>query len=30
VVFDMLGRGNIRKVVCGESLGTIVGPAESR
>ena len=30
VVFDMLGRGNIRKVVCGESLGTIVGPVEPR
>jgi uridylate kinase len=30
VVFDMLGRGNIRKVVCGESLGTIVGPSEPR
>jgi len=28
VVFDMLGGGNIRKLVCGESLGTIVGPAE--
>ncbi len=27
VVFDMLGRGNIGKVVRGESLGTIVGPA---
>ncbi|MBK6920885.1 MAG: UMP kinase [Deltaproteobacteria bacterium] len=27
VVFDMLGRGNIRRVVCGESLGTIVAPA---
>jgi len=30
VVFDMLGRGNIRKVVSGESLGTIVGPVEPR
>ncbi len=30
IVFDMLGRGNIRKVVCGESLGTIVGPSEQR
>jgi uridylate kinase len=28
VVFDMLGRGNIRKVVCGETLGTYVGPAQ--
>lgn len=29
IVFDMLGRGNIRKVVCGESLGTIVGPSKT-
>jgi uridylate kinase len=26
VVFNMLVRGNIRRVVSGESLGTIVGP----
>jgi uridylate kinase len=28
VVFDMLTRGNIRRVVCGEPVGTIVGPEE--
>jgi uridylate kinase len=28
VVFDMLTRGNIRRVVCGERVGTIVGPEE--
>lgn len=28
VVFDMLSAGNIRKVVCGESLGTVVGAPE--
>lgn len=27
VVFDMLRRGNVRRVVCGEPLGTIVAPA---
>jgi uridylate kinase len=26
VVFNMLERGNIRRVVCGETLGTAVGP----
>ena len=26
VVFDMLGRGNIERVVCGEPLGTLVAP----
>ncbi len=26
VVFDMLQAGNIRRVVCGESIGTVVGP----
>jgi uridylate kinase len=28
VVFDMLTRGNMRRVVCGEPVGTIVGPEE--
>ncbi len=28
VVFDMLQRGNIRRVVCGEKVGTMVAPAE--
>lgn len=27
VVFDMLRRGNVRRVVCGEPLGTLVAPA---
>jgi uridylate kinase len=27
VVFDMVSRGNIRRVVCGEPIGTVVGPA---
>jgi uridylate kinase len=27
VVFDMLAPGNIRRVVCGEPLGTVVAPA---
>ena len=27
VVFDMLAPGNIRRVVCGEALGTVVAPA---
>lgn len=27
VVFDMLRRGNVRRVVCGEPLGTVVAPA---
>jgi len=26
VVFDMLRRGNVRRVVCGEQLGTLVAP----
>ncbi len=26
VVFDMLGAGNVRRVVCGEPLGTLVAP----
>ena len=26
VVFDMLGSGNVRRVVCGEPLGTLVAP----
>jgi uridylate kinase len=29
VVFDMLTSGNIRRVVCGEAIGTTVGPATS-
>ena len=29
VVFDMLTSGNIRRVVCGESLGTVVGAPET-
>ena len=28
VVFDMLGSGNIRRVVCGEPLGTLVAPED--
>ena len=28
VVFDMLQEGNIRRVVCGESLGTLVAPSD--
>ncbi len=28
VVFDMMTTGNIRRVVCGEPIGTVVGPAE--
>jgi uridylate kinase len=28
VVFDMLRRGNVRRVVCGEPLGTLVAPAQ--
>lgn len=28
VVFDMLTRGNVRRVVCGERVGTVVGPRE--
>jgi uridylate kinase len=28
VVFDMLRRGNVRRVVCGELLGTLVAPAQ--
>ena len=30
VVFDMLSAGNIKKVVCGESLGTVVGATETK
>jgi uridylate kinase len=30
VVFDMLASGNIRRVVCGEPLGTLVAPEEFR
>jgi uridylate kinase len=30
VVFDMLAAGNIRRVVCGEPLGTLVAPDEFR
>jgi uridylate kinase len=29
VVFDMLTSGNIRRVVCGENLGTVVGAPET-
>jgi uridylate kinase len=28
VVFDMLTRNNIRRVVCGEQIGTLVGPVD--
>jgi uridylate kinase len=28
VVFDMLTRNNIRRVVCGEPIGTLVGPED--
>jgi uridylate kinase len=28
IVFDMLRRGNVRRVVCGELLGTLVAPAQ--
>ena len=28
VVFDMLTRNNIRRVVCGEPIGTLVGPVD--
>jgi uridylate kinase len=28
IVFDMLEKGNIRRVVCGEALGTLVAPAD--
>jgi len=26
IVFDMLTRGNIRRVLCGTSIGTLVAP----
>jgi hypothetical protein len=26
IVFDLLTEGNIRRAVCGEPIGTIVGP----
>jgi uridylate kinase len=28
IVFDLLVDGNIRRVVCGEPIGTVVGPPD--
>jgi uridylate kinase len=29
IVFDLLTEGNIRRAVCGEPIGTVVGPTEA-
>ena len=29
IVFDLLTEGNIRRAVCGEPIGTVVGPIDS-
>jgi uridylate kinase len=29
IVFDLLTEGNIRRAVCGEPIGTVVGPDDA-
>jgi uridylate kinase len=29
IVFDLLTEGNIRRAVCGEPIGTVVGPNDT-
>ncbi|HEV2921399.1 MAG TPA: hypothetical protein VG673_19485, partial [Actinomycetota bacterium] len=29
IVFDLLTEGNIRRAVCGEPIGTVIGPGDA-